>query len=79
MDITAVNHEFEGDSQIEFMRKNRFEKIKSKFSSVSEDANEVIAKAKPTDILALTLTFNSPVKIIKAELFDEKKFVDLAF
>ena len=65
---------------LEFMRKNRFEKIKDQFKEISLEAQEIINNAEAQDILSLTLTFNSPnLKVIKAEIFDEKKFIDLAF
>lgn len=67
------------DSEMEFMRKSRFEKIRDKFSDVTPESDEVIKNAKSDDILALTLTFNSPIKVIKAEIFDDRKFIDLAF
>ncbi len=77
---TKINEsEDEIESEIEFMRKLRFDKIRDKFSDVSPKADEVIKNANPDDILALTLTFNSPIKVIKAEIFDDKKFIDLAF
>lgn len=67
------------ESEVEFMRRSRFDRIKDKFSEVSPEARKVIDKAKSDDILALTITFNSPIKVIEAELFDDKKFIDLAF
>ena len=63
---------------MEFMRKCRFEKIKDRFLEISEEAKEVIDSAGSKEILALSLTFSSP-KVIKAEIFDEQKFIDLAF
>ncbi len=65
--------------KMEFMRKSRFETLKDKFNEISTSAQGVIASAKPTDILKLSLTFNSPVKVIEAEVFDEEKFIELAF
>lgn len=66
-------------TEIEFMRKSRFEKIKSKFSDISLNAEQTIAEAKDDDILSLSLTFSSPIKVINAEIFNDKKFIDLAF
>lgn len=65
--------------KLEFMRKQRFEELRSKFKEISPDAEEVISKAQPNDILKLSLTFNSPVKVVTAEVFDENKFIELAF
>jgi len=66
-------------TSLEFMRKERFERIKNKFDRVSSEANEIISKANDNDILRLALTFNSPIEVVEAEIFDEDKFVDLAF
>lgn len=66
-------------TEIEFMRKSRFDKIKSKFSEISEEAKSIIMEANDNDILSLSLSFNSPIKVMKAEIFDDKKFIDLAF
>lgn len=65
--------------EVEFMRKKRFESIKSKFSEISEDAITVINEADDNDVIKLTLTINSPMKITEAEIYTEDKFIELAF
>ncbi|HDY72859.1 MAG TPA: hypothetical protein ENH90_01750 [bacterium] len=72
-------NEDEQQTKMEFMRKSRFDKIRHKFNNVSEDAQKVIDVAKSNEILRLALTFNSPVKVVEAEIFNEEKFVELAF
>jgi hypothetical protein len=67
------------NEKTEFMRRSRFETIRNKFQEISPTANEVIASARQEDILRLSMTFNSPVKVLDAEVFDEKKFLELAF
>jgi hypothetical protein len=65
--------------KMEFMRKSRFESMRDKFNEISPEADKVIKLANPSDILKLSLTFNSPTKVIDAEVFDEEKFIELAF
>jgi len=65
--------------KMEFMRRSRFDSIKNQFNEISTNAKSIIDLAKPTDILKLSLTFNSPTKVIEAEIFDEEKFIELAF
>lgn len=67
------------ETKMEFMRKSRFETIKDKFHEITPAASEAIDKANDNDILKLSLTFNSPVKVLEAEVFDEEKFIELAF
>lgn len=67
------------ETKMEFMRKSRFETIKDKFHEIAPAASEAIDKANDNDILKLSLTFNSPVKVLEAEVFDEEKFIELAF
>jgi hypothetical protein len=67
------------ETKMEFMRKSRFESIKDKFHEIAPAASEAIDKANNDDILRLSLTFNSPVKVLEAEVFNEEKFIELAF
>lgn len=69
----------ETETKLEFMRKARFESIRSKFSNITDEARENIEKAKDNDILKLDLTFNSPVSVQKAEVVTKEQFLDLAF
>jgi hypothetical protein len=64
--------------EIEFMTKSRFETIRSKFSDISPEAAAVIDKAQPDEVLLLDLTFNSPVKVVNAEVCSEERFLELA-
>jgi hypothetical protein len=66
-------------SRTEFMRKSRFESLRSKFRDINTEANSIINSANNDDILKLSLTFNSPVRVVEAEVFDESKFIELAF
>lgn len=66
-------------TDLEYMRKSRFDKIRDKFSDVEPAADAIIKEAKPEDILALTLSFNTPVKVVKAEVWDEKRFAEELF
>lgn len=65
--------------KMEFMRRSRFDSIKNQFNEISVDAKKVIDLAKPTDILKLSLTFVGLLKVTEAEIFDEEKFIELAF
>ena len=68
------------DIQIEFMKKSRFDGLKTRFKSVSPKAQTIIDAARPDDVLSLTLEFNSPtLTVVEAEVFDDKKFIELAF
>jgi hypothetical protein len=73
------NEEENVETKMEFMRKSRFDSIRKKFDNISPEAEEIIKVAQPNDILKLSLTFNSPIKVVEAEIFDEKKFAELAF
>lgn len=66
-------------SKIDFMRKSRFEKIKSLFNGVSTEAQKIIDGAQSNDILRLCLSVNSPIAVVEAEIFTEEKFAQLAF
>lgn len=66
-------------SKLEFMKRSRFETIKDKFNEIAPSASSIIDKADNDDILKLSLTFNSPVKVIEAEIFNKEKFINLAF
>lgn len=65
-------------TKLEFMRKSRFESLKYNFEYISPEASKIIEKAEKNDILSFTITFSNP-KILKAEIFDEKKFIELVF
>lgn len=65
--------------EVEFMRKRRFDSLRGKFSEVSSSAAETIKHASDDDIIKLTLTINSPIKVVEAEVFNEDKFIELAF
>lgn len=58
---------------IKLVRLDRFRK--ELFTSIDEEAEQVIAEAPQGSILALTLTTASPsIKVIKAEIFNEDFF-----
>ena len=66
-------------TEFEFMRKSRFKNMEKKFSEVTPEALKIIDAAKDTDILSLTLSFNSPVKVLNAEIVNDDKFIEFVF
>ena len=54
------------------VRRDQFRK--EAFRKVSAAADKVIQKAKASDVLALTVTMNSPLKVVSACLYDESVF-----
>ncbi len=68
------------DVQMDFMRKSRFKTIANQFKEISPEAQKIIDSAKDSDILKITMSFNTPtLKVDVVEIFDEDKFVQLAF
>ncbi len=62
-------------SSIKLVKKSTFRT--EAFSNIESGARAVIDSAKDGDILALTLTVNSPLKIIQARIFNRDSFDDL--
>lgn len=64
-----------GAAAIKLVKKSAFSQ--DSFGEVADEAAKVIRGAKDDDILALTITFNSPLKVVKAVVFDRSSFNDL--
>lgn len=62
----------DGISTVKLVRKSAFKG--DAFESVDSEALKVIESAEEHQILALTITRNSPLKIAKAEIFDRAVF-----
>lgn len=62
----------EGVSAIKLVKKSAFRR--DAFESVDPEASKVIESALPDQILALTITRNSPLKVAQARLFDKSLF-----
>ena len=62
----------ESVSAIKLVRKSAFRR--DAFSSIDPEAEKVIESAKPDQILALTITKNSLLKVAQARIFDKNLF-----
>jgi hypothetical protein len=67
--------ELNGASAIKLVRKSAFRA--DQFDSVSPEAKKIIDSAKPEQILALTITRNSPLKVAAAKVFDRDVFEEI--
>lgn len=59
-------------STVKLVRKDTFKE--DAFESISDSARKTIQNAQDSDILALTITMNSPLKITNAEIFNRALF-----
>jgi len=70
--VGITSYKFVTKAEFDYARKsNQFE--------VKKEAERELAKAKkPTDILGLTTMTKSPTNVIKIDIINEKKFMELA-
>lgn len=54
------------------VRKDRFEP--RNFADIAIAAETEIAKAEPNELLALTITMNSPIKVVDAKIYNRDVF-----
>jgi hypothetical protein len=74
--ILEVNmNEFGVGSTIKLVKKAVFKE--DAFTNIKADARKVINEAQPNDILALTITANSPLNIIQARIFTRRVFDEI--
>lgn len=65
--------------RVELMRRERFDKMRMNFNTISPDAKGIISKAKSEDILAITMSFDNPVDVVKAEIITPDDFFKEVF
>lgn len=68
-------NELSAGSAIKLVKKAVFKE--DAFTNIKADARKVINEAQPNDILALTITANSPLNIIQAKIFNRKVFDEI--
>lgn len=51
--------------------------VASKFKTITEGAKKVIESAKPDQLLAITITMNSPFSVIDAKLYNFGVFEEI--
>ena len=65
--------------KVELMRKSRFDSIKMNFNKISNEADTAIQNANSNDILAITMSFDNPVDVVRAELITPDDFFKEVF
>jgi hypothetical protein len=63
--------------KMEFVRKSQLDT--SQVTIENPETRRIIEEAKPEDILGLTITINSPVKIVDAQVVNDDSFAELFF